>query len=204
MNARRVGLLLAAGAMVAAAGCGERMEATMSETLREGDGPEADGTLETATFAAGCFWGVEAAFRKVEGVVETEVGYTGGHTELPTYRDVCSQSTGHAEAVRIRFDPEKVTYKDLLDRFWAIHNPTTLNRQGPDVGDQYRSAVFFHTPEQAEAARASKAALEGSGRFDRPVVTEITPAGVWHRGEEYHQRYHEKHGRAGCASTIRD
>ena len=159
---------------------------------------------QKATFAAGCFWGVEATFRQIEGVVSTMVGYTGGHTEDPTYRGVCSGQTGHTEAVRVEFDPSKVSYEQLLDVFWSCHNPTTLNRQGPDVGSQYRSAVFYHSPAQEIAARASKDRLDRSGRFDRPIVTEITPAGAFFKAEEYHQQYLAKHGRASCASTIMD
>jgi peptide-methionine (S)-S-oxide reductase len=153
---------------------------------------------ETATFAAGCFWGVEAAFRLVEGVTDTSVGYVGGHTEQPTYQDVCSGRTGHAEAVQVRFDPDRVSYDDLLRVFWDNHDPTTPNRQGPDVGTQYRSAVFFHDESQEKAALASKDELDRSGRFRRPVVTEITPAGRFWPAEEYHQRYLEKRGLAQC------
>jgi peptide-methionine (S)-S-oxide reductase len=154
--------------------------------------------MASATFAAGCFWGVEAAFRQVPGVTSTEVGYTGGHIENPTYEDVCSHATGHAEAVRIQFDSDKVSYEDLLGVFWGNHDPTQVNRQGPDVGDQYRSAIFFHSPEQERAARASKEALEKSGRHKRPIATEITPAPGFHRAEEYHQQYLEKRGQAHC------
>ena len=152
-----------------------------------------------ATFGAGCFWGVEEAFRQVPGVLDATVGYAGGTTEDPTYRDVCTDTTGHAEVVLVEYDPARVRYEQLLDVFWRIHDPTTLNRQGPDVGTQYRSAIFYHTPEQEAAARASKAQLEAGGRFRRPIVTEITPAGPFHRAEEYHQRYLQKHGRAGCS-----
>ncbi len=154
--------------------------------------------MEKATFGAGCFWGVEAAFRQVQGVLSTSVGYSGGTTVNPTYRDVCTGRTGHAEVVEVIYDPEKVTYEDLLEVFWGNHNPTTPNRQGPDVGTQYRSAIFFHTPAQEAAARASKARLEQSGRFRRPVVTEITPASPYYRAEEYHQQYLEKRGLAHC------
>jgi peptide-methionine (S)-S-oxide reductase len=157
-----------------------------------------DSHLEKATFAAGCFWGVEAAFRRVEGVVSTQVGYTGGHTENPTYKDVCSDRTGHAEAVEIIYDPEKVSYKDLLEVFWSIHDPTQLDRQGPDVGSQYRSAIFHHNGLQAREATESRNALEESGRFKRPIVTEIGPAGPFYRAEEYHQQYYEKHGIGSC------
>lgn len=154
--------------------------------------------MEKATFAAGCFWGVEAAFAKVAGVSETAVGYSGGSFPHPTYREVCSGRTGHAEVVEVTFDPTKVSYDQLLDIFWGVHDPTTLNRQGPDVGEQYRSAVFYHSAEQEKAARASKERLEKSGRLPRPVVTEITPASVFYRAEEYHQKYLEKRGQAIC------
>ena len=152
--------------------------------------------MATATFAAGCFWGVEAAFREVKGVRATEVGYTGGTTENPSYEDVCTGATGHAEAVRVDYDPARVSYEELLAVFWAIHDPTQRDRQGPDVGTQYRSAIFVHDAAQEEAARASREALETSGRHARPVVTEIVPAGPFWRAEEYHQRYFEKRGRA--------
>lgn len=153
---------------------------------------------ERATFAAGCFWGVESAFRQVPGVVDTAVGYTGGNLANPTYEDVCTDRTGHAEAVRVEFDPAKVTYEKLLDVFWENHDPTTRNRQGPDVGTQYRSAIFFHGPEQERAASESKARLEKSGKFRRPIVTEIVPEKEFWRAEEYHQRYLEKRGLAHC------
>ena len=155
--------------------------------------------MEQATFAAGCFWGVEAAFRRVSGVVEVTVGYTGGSTANPDYRAVCSGRTGHAEAVLLRFDPDKVSYRQLVDFFWKIHDPTTLNRQGPDVGSQYRSAIFTHSAAQAVTAKASLAELQASGQLRRPVVTEIVPATEFYPAEEYHQRYLEKHGRGGCA-----
>ncbi len=154
--------------------------------------------LQKATFAAGCFWGVEVAFRGVKGVKDTAVGYTGGHTPNPSYQDVCSGRTGHAEAVEVVFDPAQVSYEELLKVFFGCHDPTTPNRQGPDIGEQYRSAIFWHTPDQRDAARACQEALQRSGRFSRPIVTEISPAGVFHRAEEYHQRYHEKHGGAAC------
>ena len=150
--------------------------------------------MQQATFAAGCFWGVEHAFRRVKGVIDAEAGYTGGGVPNPTYHNVCGGHTGHAEAVRVTFDPAVVGYEDLLEVFWRVHDPTTLNRQGPDVGAQYRSAVFFHDADQEKAARAVKERLDKSGRFRRPVVTEIAPAGPFWRAEEYHQRYHEKHG----------
>ena len=152
--------------------------------------------MEKATFAAGCFWGVEDAFRQVKGVTDAAAGYTGGTVENPSYREVCGDATGHAEAVQVEFDPAQVSYDDLLSVFWRIHDPTTMNQQGPDVGSQYRSAVFFHTPEQEAAARASKAKQEASGRYRRPIATEITPFSRFWRAEEYHQRYNEKHGRS--------
>jgi peptide-methionine (S)-S-oxide reductase len=154
--------------------------------------------MAKALFGAGCFWGVEAAFRQVEGVLATAVGYSGGRLESPTYEDVCSGRTGHAEVVEVEYDPSKVSYDKLLDVFWENHDPTTLNRQGPDVGEQYRSAIFFQAPEQEAAARASKERLEKSGRYKRPIVTKIEPASTFYRAEEYHQRYLEKHGLAHC------
>jgi peptide-methionine (S)-S-oxide reductase len=154
--------------------------------------------MSKATFAAGCFWGVEAAFRQVPGVRSTAVGYSGGTLEAPTYADVCNGDTGHAEVVEVDFDPARVSYDALLDVFWENHDPTTLNRQGPDVGEQYRSAIFFHDPEQEKSARASKEKLERSGRFRRPIVTEITPASRFWRAEEYHQQYLEQKGLASC------
>ena len=153
---------------------------------------------EIATFGAGCFWGVEEAFQRVPGVIETAVGYTGGAMPNPTYRDVCTDETGHAEAVQVTFDPAKVSYEDLLGVFWKTHDPTQVNRQGPDFGTQYRTAIFFHSPEQEAAAKKSKAALQASGRFTRPIATEITPASVFYRAEEYHQKYLQKRGAASC------
>jgi peptide-methionine (S)-S-oxide reductase len=154
--------------------------------------------MEKATFAAGCFWGVEAAFRQVEGISATTVGYSGGHFPNPTYEDVCSGKTGHAEVVEVEFDPAKVSYDSLLNVFWDNHDPTTLNRQGPDVGEQYRSAIFFHSPRQQEAATASKEKLQGSGKIRRPIVTAIEPASELYRAEDYHQQYLEKRGLAHC------
>ncbi len=153
---------------------------------------------ELATFGAGCFWGVEAAFRQVHGVVATAVGYEGGTLPDPTYRDVCSHTTGHAEVVEVDFDPARVSYGQLLAVFWAEHDPTQLNRQGPDVGDQYRSVIFYHSPEQRAAAAASKEALERSGRYRRPIVTQIVPAQTFYRAEDYHQQYLEKRGLSTC------
>lgn len=155
--------------------------------------------LETAIFAAGCFWGVEELFRKTKGVKDAEVGYTGGHTENPTYEDVCSDKTGHAEAVKVTYDPKQITYNELLKVFFENHDPTTPNRQGPDVGSQYRSAIFYHTPEQKELAEKYKAELGKSGKFGgKPIVTEIVPAGPFYRAEEYHQQYFAKHGGGTC------
>ena len=153
---------------------------------------------EKATFAAGCFWGVEAAFRQIPGVLATAVGYIGGQTNNPTYEDVCTDETGHAEAVEVEYDPARVSYDQLLDVFWQEHDPTQLNRQGPDVGSQYRSAIFFHSPGQQAAALASKEALEKSGRYRRPVVTEILPAVEFYKAEDYHQQYLEKRGLSSC------
>jgi peptide-methionine (S)-S-oxide reductase len=154
--------------------------------------------MEKATFGAGCFWGVEAAFRQVPGVTDTAVGYSGGQTENPTYHDVCSHGTGHAEVVQVEYDPARVSYEQLLDVFWENHDPTQLDRQGPDVGDQYRSAIFFHTPAQEAAARASKESLDKAARFRRPIVTQVVPAATFYRAEDYHQRYLEKRGLAHC------
>jgi len=148
--------------------------------------------IQKAIFAAGCFWGVEANFRKVEGVISTRVGYTGGSFSEPTYKDVCSHKTDHTEAIEIAFDPSKVTYNELLEVFWSIHDPTTLNRQGPDIGTQYRSAIFYINSEQKEKALNSKARLEASKRYKRAIVTQIVPASDFWEAEEYHQQYVEK------------
>lgn len=154
--------------------------------------------MAIATFGAGCFWGVEAAFRRVKGVTATAVGYEGGTHDHPTYEDVCTDRTGHAEVVQVEYDPAQVAYDQLLDVFWNCHNPTTLNRQGPDVGTQYRSVIFYHTPEQHQAALESKKRLESSGRYRSFIVTEIVPAGRFWRAEDYHQQYLEKRGQAQC------
>jgi peptide-methionine (S)-S-oxide reductase len=151
-----------------------------------------------AIVGAGCFWGVEHRFRQVVGVLDAEVGYTGGHVENPTYEQVCSDRTGHAEAVRVEFDPDVVSYTELLDIFWGMHDPTTPNRQGPDVGSQYRSAIFYIDDGQRAEAERSMERLQSSGRFARPIVTEISPAGRFWRAEDYHQRYFEKNGVGGC------
>src|SRR5437762_5278212 len=142
-----------------------------------------------ATFAAGCFWGVEATFRALPGVTATRVGYTGGNFANPTYKDVCTDGTGHAEAVEMDFDPAKLSYEKLLDVFFENHDPTQLNRQGPDWGSQYRSAIFFHSPEQEAAARTAKAKLENSGAFQKPIITQIVPAPIFFEAEDYHQQY---------------
>jgi peptide-methionine (S)-S-oxide reductase len=156
------------------------------------------GELAKATFGAGCFWGVEVAFRQVPGVVSTAVGYLGGTLPNPTYEDVCSGRTGHAEVVEVTYDTGRVAYDDLLNVFWTNHDPTTLNRQGPDRGTQYRSAIFYHDERQKAAAEASKERRGASGRLPRPIVTEITPTSTFYPAEEYHQRYLEKHGLASC------
>jgi peptide-methionine (S)-S-oxide reductase len=150
--------------------------------------------MEKATFGAGCFWGVEEAFRKLKGVKETVVGYSGGHVLNPTYKEVCTDKTGHAEVVQVEFDPAEISYEQLLKVFFNIHDPTTINRQGPDVGTQYRSVIFYHSADQQEKAERYKQELDQLTRYDDPIVTEILPAGPFYKAEEYHQRYHEKHG----------
>jgi peptide-methionine (S)-S-oxide reductase len=155
--------------------------------------------LEKATFGAGCFWGVEETFRNLKGVTSTAVGYAGGAKENPSYEDVCTDESGHAEVVEVEFDPAQISYDKLLDVFWSNHNPTTLNRQGPDVGTQYRSVIFYHSPSQKETAEAAKDKIDKSGRFKGPVVTGIEPAPKFWRAEEYHQRYLEKRGQSHCA-----
>jgi peptide-methionine (S)-S-oxide reductase len=154
--------------------------------------------MSKATFAAGCFWGVEVTFRQLPGVISTRVGYTGGNFANPTYKDVCTDRTGHAEAVEVEFDPAKISYEQLLDVFWENHDPTQVNRQGPDSGTQYRSAIFYHSPEQKAAAEASKARLEKSGRFSKPIATLIVPEATFFEAEDYHQQYLEKRGLASC------
>lgn len=154
--------------------------------------------MEKAILGAGCFWGVEAAFRQIPGVIDTAVGYCGGTLENPTYHDVCGGKTGHAEVIEVQFDPAKVSYEQLLNVFWQAHDPTTLNRQGPDIGSQYRSAIFYTTPEQHAVANKSKENMDKSGKLKRPIVTEIKPAATFWPAEEYHQRYLEKRGEATC------
>ena len=155
-----------------------------------------------ATFGAGCFWGVEAAFRQIDGVTRTRVGYAGGELDNPTYEDVCSHTTGHAEVVEVTYDDEVVSYDDLLNAFWRKHNPTQRNRQGWNLGNQYRSVVFFHDDEQREAADRSKAELDASGRYRKPVVTAIEPAQTFYPAEDYHQQYLEKRGRSSCTPAL--
>lgn len=152
-----------------------------------------------ATFGAGCFWGVEMSFRRLDGVTDAAVGYAGGHTENPTYRDVCSHGSGHAEVVEVDYDPAQISYETLLEAFFEMHDPTQVNRQGPDVGDQYRSVIYVHTPEQQAAAEQFKNELDDAGRFARPIATAIEPAPTFWRAEEYHQRYIERRGGGGCA-----
>ena len=154
--------------------------------------------MEKATFAAGCFWGVEATFRQMPGVTSTRVGYTGGHSENPNYKEVCTDQTGHAEAVEVEFDPAKLPYADLLRVFWENHDPTQVNRQGPDWGSQYRSAIFFHSPHQQSQALASKESLEKAHRYSKPIATQIAPAVTFYPAEDYHQQYLEKRGLASC------
>jgi peptide methionine sulfoxide reductase msrA/msrB len=172
--------------------------------LKALEGLSPSSKTEVGTFAAGCFWGVEYAFRKIPGVLKTTVGYTGGHTKNPTYEQVCSHTTGHAEAVRVEFDPSKVSYEKLLETFWGMHDPTTMNRQGPDIGDQYRSAVFYDSPEQEKETKALKEKLGRSGKFTRPIVTEIVPAKEFYKAEDYHQQYFEKTGRKPQCHLPRD
>jgi len=154
--------------------------------------------MQEATFGAGCFWGVEDAFRQVDGVITTEVGYSGGEFENPTYEDVCAGSTGHAEVVKIEYDENKVSFEELLQIFWNIHDPTTFNRQGPDIGSQYRSAIFFHTQEQKISAIESGRTLESSKKYQNSIVTEIVPVKIFYLAEEYHQQYFQKHGISHC------
>ncbi len=162
-----------------------------------------DSNMEKAMFGAGCFWGVEAAFRQVEGVTETAVGYAGGTVDNPTYEQVCSDKTGHAEVVEVTYDPSRVSYSDLLKIFWENHDPTQVNRQGPDVGTQYRSVIFYHSPEQKRLAEESKHTLDESGKLRRPIATSIEPAPTFWRAEEYHQQYLEKRGLASCHTSLK-
>ena len=157
---------------------------------------------EKATFGAGCFWGVESAFRELKGVTDAAVGYMGGTLNSPSYEDVCTHRTGHAEVCQVTFDPSQISYEKLVEYFFKIHNPTTLNRQGPDIGSQYRSAIFYYNATQLKVAQTVKERLQNSGKFSRPIVTEITPAGDFWRAEDYHQRYFEKHGLPSCHVPV--
>ncbi len=157
-----------------------------------------ENNLQKATFAAGCFWGVEEAFRKLKGVKSTMVGYTGGKLENPSYEDVCTDETGHAETIQVQYDPNEISYEQLLNVFWSVHDPTTKDRQGPDIGSQYRSMISYHTLEQETLAKKSKEQLERSGKFKRKIVTEIVPASTFYKAEDYHQKYYEKRGGGSC------
>ena len=157
-----------------------------------------ENNLQMATFAAGCFWGVEEAFTKIKGVKSTRVGYIGGNLRNPRYEDVCTDRTGHAEALQVKYDPKEVSYEELLDLFWSIHNPTTKNRQGPDIGSQYRSIIFYHIPEQERIAKKSKQELDDSNKFQNKIVTEIVPASTFYPAEDYHQKYYQKIGGGSC------
>jgi peptide-methionine (S)-S-oxide reductase len=193
-----VTILLFAAAAVAVACYARNGAEPVSKPSPTNSTQEANKNMETAIFAAGCFWGVEATFRQIKGVTATEVGYTGGKLENPTYKQVCGHKTGHAEAVKVTYDPAQVTYERLLDVFWANHDPTTPNRQGPDVGPQYRSAIFYNSPEQKATAEASKEAMQQSKKFRRPIVTQIVPAATFWPAEDYHQQYLEKRGMSSC------
>ncbi len=189
-------------------GCDEGEKARAMQKPKEtedtspGPSPSSEPVLETAYFAAGCFWGVEAAFGSVPGVTSTAVGYMGGSTPNPTYKQVCTSKTGHAETVKVVYDPAGVSYDRLLEVFWSAHDPTTLNRQGPDVGTQYRSAIFSNDQKQYDAAVESRHSLEELHKFDRPIVTEIKQAEQFHMAEEYHQQYLEKQGKTSCGPTV--
>ena len=193
----RILLLAAFIAAVLLTNCSKTKDQSVKDTPRTAkisEQIESDRPVEKATFAAGCFWHVEYAFGRVPGVVSTTVGYTGGNTDNPSYKQVCSDRTGHAEAVEVTFDSNEISYSGLLEIFWNLHDPTQLNRQGPDVGSQYRSAIFYHSDEQKQAALETKAKLETANIFSKPIVTEIVPAGEFYRAEDYHQKYFEKHG----------
>jgi len=188
-------MLLLAAMLATAVGCGGQVTAKPGVPTTR---PGGDSTMEKATFGAGCFWGVEETFRNVKGVVSTQVGYAGGTVEDPTYEQVCTDATGHAEVVEVTFDPEKVSYEKLLDVFWSCHDPTQADRQGPDVGKQYRSAIFYHDEKQKAAAEASKAKLAKSGKLGRPIATAIEPAPAFWCAEDYHQQYLAKRGQSAC------
>ncbi len=197
----KTSVLLVMALLTGLVGCTMPIEPQVqAEAMSEADDQnKKEPVMDKATFAAGCFWGIEAAFRRVPGVQSTMVGYTGGHVANPTYEQVCTGRTGHAEAVYVEFDPEQVSYEDLLEVFWDIHDPTQLNRQGPDVGTQYRSAIFFHNEEQQKAATDSMERRIRSGRYRRPIVTQIEPAAPFFKAEEYHQQYLKKRGLASCS-----
>ncbi|MFW5866637.1 MAG: peptide-methionine (S)-S-oxide reductase MsrA [Armatimonadota bacterium] len=187
---------------VAFAGCAytaaqDEAQPQATQTTNEGSG-EREMATETATFGAGCFWGVEERFRTTPGVTDTEVGYAGGQTENPTYKQVCSHATGHAEVVQLQYDPEQISYEELLRIFFEMHDPTQIDRQGPDVGDQYRSVIFYHTDEQKQAAEAMKAELDEGDQYSRPIATTIQPAPKFWPAEDYHQEYFKKRGGGGC------
>lgn len=192
-------------AVLASAGCGGTVqgETATEESIKPEPGKAGDDTMDRATFAAGCFWGVEAAFREVDGVISTRVGYTGGHADEPTYKQVCTGKTGHAEAAEVTYDPSKVSYEDLLNVFWNSHDPTQVNRQGPDVGEQYRSGIFYHNDAQKTAAESSRRNLNESGRYKKPIATEITAASTFWPAEDYHQQYLEKRGLASCHIGVK-
>jgi peptide-methionine (S)-S-oxide reductase len=190
-------LLLAVSAVFAGCALQGSEDVSVAQTTSEGSG-EVQVATETATFGAGCFWGVEERFRQTRGVVDTEVGYAGGRTESPTYEQVCSHTTGHAEVVQVKYDPEQISYEELLTVFFEMHDPTQVNRQGPDVGDQYRSVIFYHTDEQKAAAEQRKNELNASGRYTRPVATKIEAAPTFWPAEDYHQEYFAKRGGGAC------
>ena len=195
MNVMPLFIVTALMPIICLSGCNAEGTAAQTGT---GQSISKDAVMQKATFAAGCFWGVEASFRKLPGVKATRVGYTGGTTENPTYSQVCGHKTGHAEAVEISFDMNEISYAELLTVFWNSHNPTQRDRQGPDIGSQYRSAIFFHSPEQEAEAKAAKKALEESGKYDKPIATLIVPAKPFYPAEDYHQQYLEKRGQASC------
>jgi peptide-methionine (S)-S-oxide reductase len=191
---------MAALALVMAPGAARAEEAAAAAANADGASGSEERAMEQVMFGAGCFWGVEVTFRNTKGVQDAVVGYSGGHTENPTYKQVCAGDTGHAEVVHVTYDPAVISFEELLEVFWECHDPTQVNRQGPDVGDQYRTAIFYYTEAQKAAAEKSKAALDASGKLRRPVATEIAAAKSFYKGEEYHQRYLEKRGLATCPS----
>lgn len=202
LSVKVAAMLLGIAALVGVAQTTTNTATTASKkTATKGAQANMAGT-EKATFGAGCFWGVEAAFRKLPGVVNTRVGYAGGATKNPTYKEVCTDTTGHAEVVEVTYDPTKLKYEDLLNVFWTNHDPTQVNRQGPDVGAQYRTVIFYYTPEQEKVAQASKDELGKAGKFKRPIATSIEPASEFYEAEDYHQQYLEKRGLSSCHSGL--